>query len=293
MLPFLFSEITFITSHSRHIMNYMKSVTASAKKNGCWTMPLPKGKEVNTAAKIADSFIPDTVSDYQKAILITDHIFSNFGHRSGAPSPSFLQLPSLDQYILAKQDSNQKLWCGIYTGMISLFAASKNIASRSIEMKIGNESHMVSEFYYSEANQWFLTDPTFGLLSLVDENEKLLDLQSFKKVLAEHKKVFALKRVQNTLQYVLLNGNETFLHDYYLPVQSLDFYYYHTSLQQAYATSEKIKRYFLPVSWYAIFSNEKRLNGIFYLRIFFLFIWFSSFLLLIRYKRKNSRLEKI
>jgi hypothetical protein len=235
-----------------------------------------KKKEVYVATQISNSFIPDTASDFEKGVLIVDHIFSNLGHLSGRPSNDFLELSAMDQYLFSIKGGKDELWCGIYTGIASLFAASQGLTYRNIEIKIGNQSHMVWEVYLKNLKKWFLSDPTFGLLAVTDEYHNLLDLQTFKQKVAGRDKVFALKKVQDKYQYIPINKEEPYIQQYYPLYKSLDFYYYHTSLQKAYSSSEKLKRYVLPVTWYEIYSGQDKLNLFFCIKITFLFFWLVS-----------------
>ncbi len=243
-----------------------------------------KTEELIAAKAISTAFIDDSVrTAFSKIVLITDHLYQKLGSRSGLPEEKFRQLGSLEQYVSGMANQKDSFWCGIYTGMVAMFASSHDIVTRQVEIKKDGESHMVVEAYLPEENKWILTDPTFGLLGMKNKNNEWLNLQTFRKALEGGGEIRLLSRVRGQLQYALLDPTQPFLQKFYLGKSAVDYYYHSTVLREVYQPIKKMQRYLLPVSWYDHYSENPPFQFWFYLKITLVFSWlFLSIVLLVR-----------
>jgi hypothetical protein len=141
-------------------------------------------------------------------------------------------------------------------------------------MKPGDH-HVVNECYLPETKQWVLLDITNGQL-LVSKEEKFMNLLSFKKALKTENPQIEFYSGQKLTDNHNLSVSSAYISRFYLPDHPV--YYYHSvDNKKAYSTSNKIKAYFLPVSWYEIWDPSNKGNQAFYLKEVFIFLWLISF----------------
>ena len=82
-----------------------------------------------------------------------------------------------------------------------------------------------------------------------------------------------------------------FTPDFYFNKNFILYIYKETDLRQVYSIPEKIKRYFLPVSWYEVYApQQKNSNLLFHVKQFFLLAFAGWILFIIfRITRKSIR----
>lgn len=236
--------------------------------------PYPEG-ELQEAKQISGAWInaeaPTTLAKVQR---ISNVIHKMFKDRNGVPSQSFLNLSPLQQYKTLHTNPNEKLWCGVYAQMVAYFCWSQQIPTRYIEIMNPGDHHVVNECYIPELKKWVLVDAMYKLAGIRDLQGNFLNLQEFRSFVKEDGLIFAANAV-NTDTVRILNKNEPFIKNYYLPDNPF-YYHYYTSNAYAYQPLQKVKRYFLPVSWYEIYNLQKKSNFPYVLKLVFFTLWLVS-----------------
>ena len=248
--------------------------------------------ERQEAARISDSLLSQkNATTLQRIQQLSTAIHEKFRHRHGYPTASFLQLSPVQQYrTLQQPGTTEKLWCGVYTAMFTYLAWSQNITTRSIEVQVPGNAHVVSECYVPELAQWVMTDPTYGMPGVQDNRGKWLDLQSFRAALRAGRALYVVNGKDGKNNLVPLDTSAFPIQVYYRPAGSRDLYYHHTSLQDAYKPVEKLKRYLLPVSWYDIYNTDGKTNLLFWVKIAALLLWVISFIAYCRFLIRRRKL---
>jgi hypothetical protein len=236
--------------------------------------------ELNEANQILvrNTELENKKSSLEKVQVITSFVYNKFHKQYGRPSDSTMSLPPLKKFKLLSDSPKEQMWCGDFAKMVSLFARSQNILCRTIEIYEPADQHVVNECYIPELKQWVLTDATFNILSAYSDNNQYLNLQNFRQKLNAGENILRLASINNHDSVVSLDKNLSFIASYYKPDK--DYYYYHTTdLNSVYTFKEKLKRYFLPFSWYDLYKEGDAGNGAFYLKQVFFLLWIVSFLL--------------
>ena len=194
-------------------------------------------------------------------------------NKIGEPDPDFMKAEPLFKYNLLRQPS-QKAECG---NLSEIFAYSSNalgVPARYVELRGKDDFHVVNEYY--SAGSWKLIDITYGLTGV---QENLLQYRQ-----KAHKGF--LRNVDSLIPEAAEN--------YYLRPSEL-YYYRYSNTDYAYKTSNKLKGYFLPISWYKIYSDKGEGSFLIPLvRLIAFLIWaFALTGLIIHYFRyRNDRSKK-
>jgi hypothetical protein len=250
-----------------------KECTGSCKEDWrTFIEPYP-ANELQEAKQISDGWIGrDATTTLAKVQRISQMIHHQFQARNGEPSAAFLTLSPLQQYKTLNNNPKEKLWCGVYAQMMEYFCWSQQIPTRYIEIMNPGDHHVVNECYIPELKKWVLVDAMSNLAGIRDHNGNVLNLQEFRNFVKNDGLVFASNESDTAR---ILNKNEGFIQTYYLPDNSFNYHYY-TSNEYAYRPLEKLKRYFLPVSWYEIYDSHKKSNLPFVLKLVFFTLWMVS-----------------
>lgn len=223
------------------------------------------------AQKILQPLRLDTASTVSKIRLIGNKLYSQFHLQSGVPGNKVSAASPVEQYKILTADSTEKLWCGTWAQMFSYFCWSQNIVCRNIEIMKPGDHHVFNECYIPELQQWIMVDLTNGIL-WPKADGSLLNVQEFLNHITAQKQVSFVGA--STMQAQPLEGSfEGSITSYYK--KEYPCYYYHlTNTEIAYKTSSKIKRYIFPDYWYEIFTPVRKPNILFYIKVFFLALWF-------------------
>jgi hypothetical protein len=235
--------------------------------------------ELNEANQIlsANTDIKSKKQTLEKVQLIASFVYNKFHKQYGIPSDSTLSLSPLKKFKLLSNTPQEKMWCGDFARMVFLFTTSQNILCRVIDIYAPEDQHAVNECYIPELKQWVLTDATFNILSALSGNNEYLNLQNFRQKLNNGENILRIALVNNKDSTITLDRNLSFITDYYKPDR--DYYYYHTlDLTSVYIFKEKLKRYFLPSSWYDLYKENRKSNSAFYLKQVFFLLWIVNFL---------------
>jgi hypothetical protein len=240
---------------------------------------------LNEARRITDSVIDlrnSTILD--KISGIGGFIHNRFKGQTGKPSNELLNASPLNQYKMLCASDSMQLWCGNFAEIFSFFCWSQGIATRNIEILNPIDHHVLNECYIPALHQWVMVDPTNNLLLVSNEQNVYLNLQTFKGSIKKTQPL-TWQVVGDSVRQNKIDMNASYIRNYY----SMDYpsYYYHRiDNQKAYATSNKIKQYFLPVSWYDIYDNKAKGNAAFYLKLVFILFWLISFFVFILSRTK-------
>ena len=120
---------------------------------------------------------------------------------------------------------------------------------------------------------------------MVRASDTVLNLQTFRRSLAKNIPISALQS-GDTVTLHQVDPVASPILNYYKPDHP-HYYYHRVDNEKAYATPNKIKQYFLPVSWYDIYDNNgDKSNLSFYLKQVFILLWLISFFVFILSRAK-------
>ena len=228
--------------------------------------------DLKDARRITDSISEKKIHTLDKLLAISDFLHNRFSKQSGKPSNELLQASPLDQYKMLCASPSEKLWCGNFAQVFSFFCWSQNIVSRNIEIMYPGDRHVLNECYIPEMGTWIMVDVTNNILLTRNSEGKFLDLIQFKEALEKNKPLSSLKADTGSGRQMTALSLQNVPAQYF---SGYPIYYYHrVNNQKVYSAGEKLKRYFLPVSWYDIFDeNKKHSNLAFYLKEILIFLW--------------------
>ena len=226
---------------------------------------------------ISNTDVSKKTNTIEKIQTIGTFLYNKFHAQYGRPSDSTMHLKPLEKYKLLSRSPNEHLWCGNFATMFLMFSSTQNILSRVVEIYANDDRHVINECYVPELKQWILVDVTFNTLTAFSNTNKYLNAQSFRQLINSNSPVYRISSIENRNRLDRLDKNIFFVKNYFKP--DFDYYYYYTiDLNGVYRSKEKLKRYFLPVSWYALYKDTEKSNGPFYYKIFFGFLWIINVL---------------
>jgi hypothetical protein len=214
--------------------------------------------------------------------FIGGFLYHQFGNRLGNPDLNDQLHSPWEMYNYFKADSSRKLWCGHLALVFNYFCLARGIDSRMIELFKPGDHHVVNECFIPAYNKWVLVDITYNQLQVSADTMAPLNLAEFRRLAGKEISL----RVQQADSIRTLRPDSGYYKNYYsIPCPAN--YYITVSREKVYKTSEKLKRYLLPVSWYKILSEENKPNWLFYLKQVLLIGWIFSLVYMIReWKRK-------
>ena len=232
---------------------------------------LPYPKTSITEARILLNGLPfDSSTTLANLKILGSHLYGRFHGQAGYPGDAIHFADPLAQYQILSSDTSQKLWCGTWAQLFSFFGWTHQLVIRTVEIFDSANHHVLNECYLPERKQWVMVDLT-GNIVLASKANRLLNVQEFIGALSHPEVVSVLT---GNGEWVPLNQMKewSFIKKYYQPAYSC--YYYHlTKASVVYSTTARIKRYFLPESWYEVYSKEKRFPVLFCIKLFFIVAW--------------------
>lgn len=243
-------------------------------------------KDLSEAGKITDSITAGKIHTLNKALAIGSYLYNRFSQQSGRPSEMLLKASPLDQYKTLCASSSEKLWCGNFAQMFAFFCWSQNIVTRNVEIMYPGDRHVLNECYIPEMGSWIMIDVTNNLLLIRNNVGEFLNLVQFSEAIRKKTPLSFLKPDSITAMKMETLSEKLVPKQYF---SKHPIYYYHrVDNQKAYSAGEKLKRYFLPVSWYDIFdNNKKRSNLAFYLKGILIFLWMVSVIIFLMSRSKS------
>jgi len=245
----------------------------------------------NTIAEGKNLLAPlplDSAQPLDRLKLINGHLRQRFGKQAGYPADIIHKSNPVDQYKILSSDTSQRLWCGTWAQLVSFFGWSHGLVYRNVEIMKPGDRHVLNECFVPEVQNWVMVDLTHDIL-FAEKNGKLLNTVDFLNALEapDSVRVFTSSNEPIPLsQFAQISS----IRSYY--DKNFEYYYYHTThLQIAYRPIEKVKRYFLPDSWYEIYSLKANSNVPFYVKLFFIVGWLilGSLILVKRFHDRSKR----
>lgn len=237
------------------------------------------GEGQTQAKQLLDSLLTgsDTARRVQ-IIRISSFLYQEFGKQLGKPSPVVPYTDPWEMYRFYKADTTRKLWCGHLAMMFNYFCLARGIETRMIEIMKPGDHHVVNECYLPGDQQWALVDITYDQLLVSTESDLPLGLAAVRRMPAVGKSW----RVQMANESQRIFRPDTgYVRNYYMTGDPA--YYYSTvNPKVVYRTSEKIRRYFLPESWYRILASAPSSNFLFYLKQGLALAWLLSLFFVVR-----------
>lgn len=232
--------------------------------------------ELKKALVIADSVMDPRQQTASQIMILGKFLYRRFYRQLGRPDASLVTASPLEQYEQLSHDSTRQLWCGNFAQMFAFFCWSKGIACRIIEIMKDGDHHVLNECYLPDQQRWVMVDLTNNLLMVTGYPTTPLNLLQFTAALKDSPNLYACRTHDTDGIIAPLRGREALL-NYYNPSYPL-YYYHRTDNAKAYSTGNKLKQYFLPLSWYDILTPERKTNALFYLKEALVLVWLLALL---------------
>jgi hypothetical protein len=231
--------------------------------------------ELKEAKQITDPVIQGYSQTSDKVIAIENFLYAKFHKQMGRPTVGLMESSPLAQFKKLDSSGSIQLWCGNFAHMLSLFCWSQGIVTRNVELQHAADKHLLNECYLPELKLWMMADITNNMLAVTTGNGKFLNVISFKNSL-EQKPMFNIIQSTGTGSLQTDSLRSIKIPVQYVAADPVNFYHY-TDNYKAYSIAEKIKRYFLPVSWYETYESKSTGNLTFYLKEMLILLWLVSF----------------
>lgn len=242
-------------------------------------------KELAEAANIIDSsVILKEKPTAEKIAAIGNFIYNQFNRQIGRPLISVQDPSPFSQYKIFSSNDTMKLWCGNLANMFAFFCWSKGIACRVVEIMNPGDHHVVNECYLPETKEWAMVDLTHNHLLFRNKNKEYFNLLDLREGISDNEVSILQSSDSGIISSVF---SKDFYNKYFANNPSVHFYY-RTNTWEVYKTTEKLKRYIFPITWYEEFNSGKKNNWLFYMKELFIFLWLISFILLFKRKRFNK-----
>lgn len=214
--------------------------------------------------------------------IIGNYLQRQFSNRLGRPEINEQLHSPWEMYNYFMADSSRKLWCGHLALVFNYFCLARGIDSRMIELFKPGDHHVVNECFIPTYNKWVLVDITYNQLQVSEGTAAPLNLAEFRRLAGKNISL----RVQQADSFRTLRPDTGYYKNYY-SITCPAYYYITVSREKVYKSSEKLKRYLLPVSWYKILAEENKPNWLFYVKQVLLIGWIFSLVYMIREWRRK------
>ncbi len=230
------------------------------------------------ATRFLDSLLKGTESTPLSQIqTIGSFLVRQFGSRLGTPLLNNQLRSPWEMYNYFTADSSRKLWCGHLAMMFNYFCLARGIDARMIEIMKPGDHHVMNECYVPALQKWVLVDITYNQLLVMAGPNSPMSLVDFRRV--QGKSTTLLVQAANDSDR-LIRPDSGYIKNYYKS-QFPAYYYVTINPLQVYKTTEKVKRYIWPVSWYRILAAGQPSNFLFFLKQGLLVSWLLSLLFLL------------
>jgi hypothetical protein len=228
--------------------------------------------ELAEAKRISDSVVGDEQNTTKKMLAIGKFVYHRFYRQAGTPSNMLDEASPFQQYKILSSSDSAQLWCGNFASIFSWFCWSQGIITRTAEIMKPGDRHVVNECYVSETGQWVLSDVTHHLFLMRDSSGNFVNLAVFRESLRNATPMVAYSIQDTSVTIMNVDTSDAIIKNYYLNAYPI-FYYHRIDHSKVYSPVMKIKRYFLPVSWFDILDEEPHSNAPFYIKEVLLFLW--------------------
>lgn len=232
-------------------------------------------QELVEAQIILDSLHIDDQPTSVKVLEIGKFLYNKFKKQLGESSNQLVSASPLTQYKILRSSDTIELWCGNFAEMFTFFCWSRGIASRVIEIMNPGDHHVLNESYLPETQEWAVIDLTNNNLLIRKSNgyANLLDLRDSPGQ--------TLSSLQASDSSIASHPFDATFYNKYFGNKNPIHYYYRTNNSEVYSRGEKIKRYFLPYSWYEEVTENQQGNWRFYIKQLFILLWLINLVLLV------------
>jgi hypothetical protein len=249
-------------------------------KNSFETHELAEAKKI-----LQDSLkFSNATTQKEKIAAISKFVYRLYLQHKGVPAKAFQASSPLRQYKSLCEKNEGKLWCGNASNIFAFFCWAEGIATRNIEIMQPGDHHVVNECYLDESGEWVLADVTHQLVLVKNNNDQYLNLQNFRSALLNNEAV-----VNYSDSDIIKDLRNQYYAHYYIGNHP-HHYYYVTHDAALYSSTNKIKRYLLPASWYEVYDSTPKSNLLFYVKQTVFVVWIIlllAFLFFLIRKRKN------
>ena len=236
--------------------------------------------ELVAAGKITDTLVRGATLDTKEKIFrLGIFIYNRFHSRMGRPTPELLRASPMEQFRMLSANDTLQVWCGNLAQLFGWFCWSQDITCRTIEIMKEGDHHVISECFLPETGKWTVIDLTHNIL-MTEIDHKMVGY-------AELRGAGSVKawRISGHTVYPEMITDTGFFASYYHPAYPA-YYYYRIDNESVYTPASKLKRYVLPIAWYAVLDEKGRNNYLFYLKDVLLLLWLVSFFVYITSRTK-------
>jgi hypothetical protein len=236
-------------------------------------------QELIEAKIILDSLLDiENKSTSSKILEIGKLLYQRFHKQLGKPSHLVSAATPLNQFKILDSSHSERLWCGNFAAIFVFFCWSEGIPCRFIEIVNPGNHHVLSECYLSESKEWALTDITTNHLLLFNRNRnKFENLLNVRDTLMD-----SLQSLQMEEGEIVTKPFIPGFYDTYFGHGNPIYYYYRINNFEVYKSGEKIKRYFLPITWYEEVNRKVSGNFLFYVKQSLILLWLFCLIFLAR-----------
>lgn len=210
---------------------------------------------------------------------IASFLYRQFHAQIGLPD-SIMQIAApLEQYRQLSRNPGRQLWCGNFGTMFFYFCWMADIPCRAIEIVADGDHHIVNEFFDEQTGRWVFADAMSDLCAIKDERGNYLNLVDFIKAVDGPGK-----------RNGLLTGTEgKQVSSTYYRNSSILYFFHDFDKEKVYSLPEKLLRYFLPVSWYEVYTTEPGSNSLFYAKLTLFVCWLLCLVLFLTMPAESRR----
>jgi len=221
--------------------------------------------ELPAAKRLSDSVAGDLRLSPTRVLALGRFLYAKFHARLGEPPPALLAASPMRQYGMLNTNDTMQLWCGNFAQMFALLCWSEGIACRNLEIMNPGDHHVLNECYFPETGRWAAVDLTHNLLLAADSADNFLDARQLTEALESGKDIKAWRSAGDTIAIGRVDSGRKDLVPYYRKINEVH-YYHRTDNEKAYSPGNRLRQYFLPVSWYDILTGNGGGNALFYLK---------------------------
>ena len=221
--------------------------------------------ELPAAKILSDSVTASLQLSATRVLALGRFLYAKFHNRLGEPPPALLSASPMQQYAMLNANDTMQLWCGNFAQMFALLCWAEGIACRNLEIMNPGDHHVLNECYFPETGRWAAVDLTHNLLLAADSTDSFLDARQLTEAIESGKDIKAWRSAGDTIEIRRWDSGREDLLPYYRKINEVH-YYHRTDNERAYGLSNRLRQYFLPVSWYDILTGNGGSNALFYLK---------------------------
>ncbi|MEO7922529.1 MAG: hypothetical protein ABIR30_02540 [Chitinophagaceae bacterium] len=271
-----------------------------------WTYPHSSyaEKDLNEAYFLLQQQIQiDSIaSNEDKLIAISGWLQNELSDQAGPMNDSVSALPALQQYYCFKNNTLYSYDCGNVQALLGFFCTAAQLPCRNFQAiqlptdSLAPDSHVANEIYLEDYQKWVLSDP-FQHHLLIKRNNIPLSAAEYLD--------YNIAGGTDTVSFIQLGAGQPFIDtispsefkkDLYFNKNYILYFYKETANASVYSFTNKLKRYFWPLSWYEIYApQQKNTNFLFRIKqgaALILAVWLLFLITRIFQKERHDRSKK-